>query len=145
MTTTTTAKKATWTDELKEEVVQMYLQRIDEIEEEKRPAMSAEIVTEIAGEMGKTTNSVRAILQRAKREDSTDVYVKKAQAPKAKAAASGGKKMSKADAQAELLSALQDLGAEVTEDLTAVIEKMTGKAAQTVAGAIRGAGEKDGE
>lgn len=133
------AKAPTWTEELKAEAIEMYIERIEQYPEDERAKFTAEIITEIAEELEKTPNSVRAILQRAKREDGTDVYVKKAQAPKAKAV-STGKKLSKADAQAELLSALQDGGATIDDELTAVIEKMTGKAAQAVAAAIRSMG-----
>lgn len=130
----------TWNDELRAEAVEMYLERIGEFEEADRATNSTEVVKTIADELGFSVNSVRAILQRSKTEDGEDVYIKATKAPKATAAKSGGKKMSKADAQAELVSALQDLGTEMTDELTEVIEKLTGKAAQALAGAIRSAG-----
>lgn len=128
-----------WTDELRAEAVEMYLERIDIFPEDERAAKSTEICKEIADELGFSVNSVRAILQRAKDDDGNDVYIKATKAPKATkaSASSGGKKMSKADAQAELVSALQDGGAEVTDEVMEVIEKLTGKAAQALAGAIR--------
>lgn len=136
------AKAPTWTDELKAEAIEMYLERIDQYAEDERAKFTAEVITDIAEELEKTPNSVRAILQRAKREDGSDVYVKKASAPKAKVA-STGKKLSKADAQAELLSALQDGKATIDDDLVAILEKLTGKAAQALAGAIRSMGEDE--
>lgn len=133
--------KPTWTDELKQEAIETYLERIREFPEEERPAKTNDIVMQIAEEFGFSKNSVRAHLQRAKTEDGEPVYVKAKPAPKAKAGgesgSTGGKKMSKADAQAELVASLKDGGAEVEDELTEIIEKMTGKAAQALAGAIR--------
>lgn len=128
-----------WNEELKKEVVEVYLERIREFPEEERPTHTNEIVMQIADEMGFTKNSVRAHLQRAVTEDGEQVYVKAKPAPKTKAgsASGGGKKMSKAEAQAELVAALTDRGAEVDEELTGLIEKATGKLAQALAGAIR--------
>lgn len=138
----TTKKAPTWTDELKQEAIEMYIERIEQVDEAERAMQSTEIVKGIAEELDKSPNSVRAILQRAKREDGADVYVKKAQAPKA-AKASGAKKLSKADAQAELVSALKDGGAQVDDELATHIEKMTGKAAQALAAAIRSMGDDE--
>lgn len=127
----------TWNDELRQEAIEMYLERIVEFEQEDRATNSTEVCKNIADELGFSVNSVRAILQRATDSDGNPVYVKATKAPKVKAESAGGKKLSKADAQAELVSALQDGGAEVDEDLLAVIEKLTGKAAQALSGAIR--------
>lgn len=132
--------QAKWTDELKAEAAATYLERIEEFEVEDRATNSTEVCKGIADELGFSVNSVRAILQRSKKEDGTDVYVKATKAPKATAKKAGGKKLSKADAQAELVSALQDGGAEVEDELIAVIEKLTGVAAQALAGAIRSMG-----
>lgn len=133
----------TWTDELRAEAVEIYLERIGEFEEADRAANSTEVCKGIAEELDFSVNSVRAILQRATDEDGNQVYVKATKAPKAKAASTGGKKMSKADAQAELVSALQDGGAEVSDELMEVIEKLTGKAAQALAGAVRAMGDDE--
>lgn len=135
----------TWTDELRAEAAEMYLERIAVFPEAERAANSTEICKQIADELGFSVNSVRAILQRAKDSDGNDVYVKATKAPKATKAASStsGKKMSKADAQAELVSALQDGGAEVSDEVMEVIEKLTGKAAQALAGAIRAMGSDE--
>lgn len=132
-----------WTDELRTEATETYLERIAEFPEEERAANSTEVCKGIATELGFSPNSVRAILQRAKTEDGEDVYVKATKAPKATGTKTGGKKLSKADAQAELVSALQDGGAEMNDDLLAIIEKMTGKSAEALAGAVRtmGTGE----
>lgn len=133
----------TWTDELRAEAVEIYLERIGEFEEADRAANSTEVCKGIAEELDFSVNSVRAILQRATDEDGNQVYVKATKAPKVKAASTGGKKMSKADAQAELVSALQDGGAEVSDELMEVIEKLTGKAAQALAGAVRAMGDDE--
>ncbi|QKN84922.1 D3 protein [Vibrio phage AG74] len=136
----------TWTDELRAEAVEMYLERIGEFEEADRATNSTEVCKGIADELDFSVNSVRAILQRATDDEGNPVYIKATKAPKApkaKAASTGGKKMSKADAQAELVSALQDGGAEVSDELMEVIEKLTGKAAQALAGAIRTMGDDE--
>lgn len=132
-----------WTDELKTEAAEMYVERIAEYDEDKRPAASAEVLKSIADELGFTVNSVRAIVQRATDADGNPIYVKasKAAKPTKSGAASGGKKLSKADAQAELVSALKDANADVSDELVEVIEKMTGKAAQLLAASIRTIGE----
>ncbi|AJF40867.1 hypothetical protein [Vibrio phage JSF12] len=133
--------KNIWTDELRKEAVDMYLERIAEYDEDKQSAFSTEVVAGIAEELQMAKNSVRVILQKATRPDGTPVYIKAKAAPKAKAAGAtsgaAGKKVSKADAHAELVSALKDHGAEVSDELMEVIEKMTGKAAQLIAEAIR--------
>lgn len=136
--------KQAWTDELKAEAVEMYLERMEAYPVEEQPNFSMEVAAEVAVELEKSPNSVRSILQRAKREDGSSVYVKKAKAPKATKAA-GTKKMSKADAQAELTSALKDLGAPVDDELAELISKMTGKAATALAGSLRSIDTEDAE
>lgn len=134
--------KNVWTDELRQEAQEMYLERIAEYDEKDRAANSTEVCKGIADELGFSVNSVRAILQRAKDSDGNDVYIKATKAPKATKASSaaGGKKMSKADAQAELVSAFQDGNVEISDELMEIIEKLTGKAAQALAGAVRAIG-----
>lgn len=134
-------KSPVWTDELRQEAAAMYVERINEFEEADRASNSTEVLKSIADELGFSPNSVRAIVQRAKDQDGNEIYVKATKAPKAAAKSGSGKKLSKADAQAELVSALQDGGAEVADELLAIIEKMTGVAASALAGAIRSMGE----
>lgn len=109
-----------WTDEKKQKAIELY--------KEGNPTAqnSAELVKEIAEEIGESPNGVRLILTNA------GVYVKKEAAP-AKASeasgekkASGGTRVSKEAQHAALTSELKRLGAEVDED---IISKLTGKAA----------------
>ena len=105
-----------WTEEEKAQVIEMY--------EERNPTeeTTVDILTEVAEEVGKTPNSVRAILSRA------GVYVKKTPSTPAKASSSegGSKRVSKADAIAELTNAIEARGLEVNEE---ILSKLTGKAA----------------
>lgn len=114
-----------WTDELKQELITAY--------EDKKPTPenSAEIVVELATEFEKTPNGVRMILSKA------GVYVKKdANKSTATGPGTGNKpsRISKADAIADLTSAIQDLGQEVDAE---ILGKLTGKAASYFAGVIR--------
>jgi transposase-like protein len=129
-----------WTEELIAEAVAMYLERMEALPEEKRAEQTVEITAGIAEELGFKTNSVRVQLSKAKRQDGTDVYIRKSK-PKAAStttatAGTGAKRVSKADAQAELTDALKKLGAEVNEELEDIISKLTGKAAQTLAATL---------
>ena len=69
---------STWTDETKQEAVDMY------VEESPTPENSMEIVADIAEQLGQTPNGVRMILTKA------GVYVKKTPAAKS----SGGSTLS---------------------------------------------------
>lgn len=104
---------STWTDELREQAVHMYL------DGQPTPDNSMEVVTEVADELGFSPNSVRMILSKA------GVYVTKTPAKKA-AASTGGTRTNKAAAVAELTAAIEKAGKEVDED---IISKLTGKAA----------------
>ena len=104
-----------WTDELKQEVIQAYQDR------EPTPENSAEIVKELAEEYDKTPNGVRMILTKA------EVYVKKAAATASKGeGSSGGTRVNKAQAIAELKELIEAQGADVDD---AIVDKLTGKAA----------------
>ena len=105
-----------WTDELKEKVIAMYE------EQEPTPETSAEIVNNIAEEIDATPNGVRMILIKA------DKYVKKepSSSKKSSGESGGSKRVSKADAQAALVTAIEAAGKEPDMD---IIEKLTGKAA----------------
>ena len=131
----------TWTPELIEEAIAMYIERIEGYPEDQRPDVTTEVTQGIADELGFKLNSVRARLAKAKRPDGGDVYVRKVKAKTASTATgsgtgTGGKRVSKADAQAALIQALKTLGAEVADELTGHIEKMTGKCAQALADSL---------
>jgi transposase-like protein len=106
---------ATWTDELKEEAVALYLKG------KPTPDNSMDIVGEVADEMGFSPNSVRMILSKA------GVYITKSQAAKTEKKAAGGTRVSKESAHAALVEKLEAAGKEVNEE---IISKLTGKAAQ---------------
>lgn len=109
-----------WTDEQKQQVVDMYTKA------EPTPESSTEIIKDIAEEMEQSPNGVRMILVQA------GVYVKKE-------AAAGGtskgteksgdgapKRVSKESQIAALKTEIEKRGAEVDTD---ILEKLTGKAA----------------
>ena len=105
-----------WDQEKKDAVIAAYQ------EQNPTPENSIEIVKEIAEEYDESPNGVRMILSKA------EVYVKKAPAaPSNGNGGGGGTRVSKAAAQEALVTALNDMGAEVDEE---IISKMTGKAAQ---------------
>ena len=67
------------------------------------------LVKDIADELGESPNGVRMILTKA------GVYVRKTPAAKSSGGSTGGGRVSVADAQASLTSALSDAGQEVDE------------------------------
>jgi len=109
-------KRVAWTDEEKQAAVEAY--------EAAEPTAenSAEIVKQIAEDMGQSPNGVRMILIKA------GVYIKVSPAAVSKGGSSngGGGRVNKAAAQEALTTALQDAGADVDEE---IISKLTGKAA----------------
>ena len=107
-------KKVAWTDEKKQEAVDMYTA------EEPTPENSMELVKDIADQLEESPNGVRMILTKA------GVYVRKTPAPSGGSGGGGGGRVSVADAQAAVTSALSDAGQEVD---AAIISKLTGKAA----------------
>ena len=113
---TTRRKNMSWTDEKKQEAIDLY------VGEEPTPENSMEIVKEIAAELGESPNGVRMILTRA------GVYVKKTPAARSTSSngSSGGGRVSVADAQQSVKDAIVDMGLEPDE---AIISKLTGKAA----------------
>lgn len=118
-------KNMAWDDDKKAKVVAAYKAK------NPTPENSMEIVKEIADEYGESPNGVRMILTKA------EVYVKK-EAAKGKTTASGEKKeggarVSKEAAHSRLTAAINDIGAEVDEE---IISKMTGKAAIYIAGLL---------
>ena len=110
---TTRRKSMSWTDEKKQEAIDMY------VGEEPTPENSMEIVADIAEQLEESPNGVRMILTKA------GVYVRKTPAAKS-SGGSGGGRVSVADAQSSLTDALNDAGQEVD---SAIISKLTGKAA----------------
>ena len=113
-------RKVAWTDEKKQEAVDMY------VAEEPTPENSMEIVKDIADELEESPNGVRMILTKA------GVYVRKTPAPKS-GGSSGGGRVSVADAQDAVTTAISDAGQEVD---AAIISKLTGKAANYFANII---------
>ncbi len=115
-------RRMAWTDEAKAQAVEMYTA------EEPTPENSMEIVKTIADELNESPNGVRMILTRA------GVYVKKSPVASSNGSGGGGGRVSVAGAQAELTSAISDMGEQPDE---AIISKLTGKAAQYFAGLIQ--------
>jgi transposase-like protein len=115
-------RRMAWTDESKQEAVEMYL------EQEPTPETSMEVVKDIAEHLGESPNGVRMILTKA------GVYVKKSPATgAAKSSGGGSARVSKADAAEALTSALSDAGQEIDAD---IIDKLTGKASVYFTGVI---------
>lgn len=108
--------ESAWTDELKAQIIEEYK------DADPTPETSMTIVEEIAETHGKTPNGVRIILSKA------GVYIKKAPAAKASGGtkSEGTKRVSKQDSIDQLTAKIQELGAEVDEE---ILSKMTGKAA----------------
>ena len=102
-----------WTDESKEQAVEMYTA------EEPTPENSMEIVKMVAEELGESPNGVRMILTKA------GVYVKKTPAVKSSGGTGGGR-VNVAQAQDDVVKAISDAGKEAD---TAIVSKLTGKAA----------------
>jgi hypothetical protein len=110
---------ATWTDELKAKVIEMYEGA------GPTPESSTEIIKDIAEEIEMSPNGVRMVLVQA------GVYVKKeaGSAPTKTTKTSSGegtKRVSKESSIAELRAAIEAAGKEVDED---ILSKLTGKAA----------------
>jgi hypothetical protein len=119
---------AEWTDELKQEAIDLYTA------ENPTSENSMEIVKEVAEKIGQSPNGVRMILSKA------GVYVKKEAAAGAKKATTGAKegstRVSKEDAHAQLVAAIENLGAAADME---IVSKLTGKAAIYLAGVIKSA------
>ena len=138
---------AEWTDEIRNDMVDMYL----EIMEGKDGTASAGAINEILdhyrNEKGLTftSNSIRIMLQKQKRPTEDDpegsVYVKKpagattaSSGSKASGSSGGTAKLSKAEAQKQLGDAIAAINPNLVDN--AIIEKLTGKAAQYFIGVI---------
>lgn len=109
---------ATWTDELKQEVISKYEAA------GPTPESSTEIIKDIAEEIEMSPNGVRMVLVQA------GVYVKKdasaTPTKTTKTSGEGTKRVSKESSIAELRAAIEAAGKEVDED---ILSKLTGKAA----------------
>lgn len=111
-----------WTDELKAQAIKMYQAA------EPTPETSIDIVNEIAEELGESVNGTRMILSKA------GVYVKKdgaAASSKSTTTKAVSTRVSKEDAQAQLIAAIEAAGKTVDSD---IVSKLTGKAAVYFAG-----------
>ena len=120
---------ATWTDELKQEVIAKYEAA------GPTPDNSTEIIKDIAEEIEMSPNGVRMVLVQA------GVYVKKEAGSgsskttsKTTGSGEGSKRVSKESAIADLKAAIEAKGAEVDED---ILSKLTGKAAVYLLGVIK--------
>ena len=108
-----------WTDEDKQKVIAAYKAG------NPTPENSTEIIKGIAEEMDQSPNGIRMILVQA------GVYVKK-EAGKTETkkegggSAEGGKRVSKESQIAALKAEIENIGAEVNDE---ILEKLTGKAA----------------
>lgn len=118
---------ATWTDELKEQVIKMYQ------DADPTPETSTEIIKDIADEIEMSPNGVRMVLVQAQ------VYVKKEASASSKTTAKkdgdAPKRVSKESSIADLKAAIEAKGAAVDED---ILSKLTGKAAVYFLGVIKG-------
>lgn len=108
-----------WTDEDKQKVIAAYKNA------NPTPETSTEIIKDIAEEMEQSPNGIRMILVQA------GVYVKKEAAAGGgsstkKEGAEGTKRVSKESQIAALRAEIENIGAEVNDE---VLEKLTGKAA----------------
>ena len=110
-----------WDDDKKAQAVSMYE------EQDPTPETSMEIVKDIADELDESPNGVRMILTKA------GVYVKKSPATNGGGGSTGGGRVSKQAMQEELIAAITDAGQAVDND---IIDKLSGKAAQYLAGVI---------
>lgn len=124
-----------WTEEATAEVEAVYKGKIAELLEENPESEAADhsriALAEAAKAVGTSEASARIKLNKL------GVYIKvtpKKSEPKA-ASGGGGKRLNKAEQQAELVSAFRDHG---VEDLDmSIVEKLTGKAAAHLAAKVR--------
>ena len=111
-----------WTDELKSEVVEAYL------EKEPTEENTMEIVKELAEQFSKTANGIRIILSRA------NVYVKKTpSAAKPAGTSEGSKRVNKAEAISALKKKISSLNQDLDDD---ILDRLTGKAAVYINGIL---------
>ena len=111
-------RKMAWTDESKQEAIDMYTSA------DATPETSMEIVKDIAEELNESPNGVRMILTRA------GVYVKKNPSKANGSTSTGGGRVSKAECHQQLVDAVAAVGGEL--DIN-IIDKISGKAAKHIA------------
>ena len=118
-----------WTDELRAKVVKEYL------DAKPTPETNTEIIEKIAsGLEDSTVNGVRAVLIRAKHPETGEgIYVKSSGTPAKEKKNGEGTRVSKAEAIAALKSIISNNQLEVDD---AIIDKLTGKAAQYFTGIL---------
>lgn len=109
---------AVWTDELKAQVKEMYL------DAEPTAESSTEIVKDIAEQIDQSPNGVRQVLVQAGIYVKKDVVAEKGKTTKA--SGEGTKRVSKESQLATLREAITAHGATVDEE---ILSKLTGKAA----------------
>lgn len=134
---------AVWTDEIRKEMTDAYIEKMEGKDGNESMAIVNEIQSEFANQgQTFTANAIRLMLmaQRRPTEDDAEgiVYIKK---PTGAAASSGtsGKsvgtaKISKAEAQKQLSDVISAVNPDLVD--SAIIEKLTGKAAQYLTGVI---------
>jgi transposase-like protein len=110
-----------WTDELKKEAVDAYL------EMNPTPETTMDAVKEVANQIGKTANGVRMILSKA------NVYVTKTNTTAEKKSTTSTR-VNKAEAIATLKETIQAAGKEVDDD---ICDRLTGKAAVYFTGLLK--------
>lgn len=125
---------STWTDEKRAQAVKLYT------EMNPTATTSAECVKAVAEQMKESPNGVRIILVKE------GAYIKatggSAASAKAKAASDKAPRVSKQQAFADLVSAINDSGQEPDME---VIDKLTGKQAVYFTTIIRALEQKEGE
>lgn len=120
-----------WTEELKQEAINEYTVRIQELPEDERPQHSMRIIEELAAELGFSKNQVRGVVQHSPN------YVKAGKPKPAAGATSTAdkpKRVSKADAQANLANLISEIGQEPDMGM---IEKMSGVQATYIYGVLK--------
>lgn len=125
-----------WTEEATTEVVAVYQATLNELVEANPGTEEADHSREalVAAATAVGTSEASARIKLNKLGKYIKVTPKKTE-PKAGASGGGGKRLNKADQQAELVSAFRDHG---VEDLDmSIVEKLTGKAAAHLAAKIR--------
>lgn len=118
-----------WTDELRDQVVKEYLAA------KPTPETNTEIIEKIAsGLEDSTVNGIRAVLIRAKHPDTGEkIYVKSSGTPTKETKNGGAARVGKAEAIATLKGIISNNQLEVDD---AIIDKLTGKAAQYFSGIL---------
>lgn len=118
-----------WTQELKDELSARYLEEMEAFPEEERGKHSTEVCKSLAEEFEKTPNGVRIILM------NMGTYIKKPDSAASSTGSTGTKRVSKAQAQEDLKTALKSFDQDIIDD--DIIDKMSGKACQYFTGVIQ--------